>query len=94
MSRTIVDPVAQVLPPATMAGFEWSSLKRQVAAYLQQQGVPTAQADRYSQDIIALCADEADSVGAECIEQRVQSEAQTLLEGWQAARRASLLATV
>jgi LDH2 family malate/lactate/ureidoglycolate dehydrogenase len=92
MPRNIVDLTLQQRRPAGASGFGWSSLKRRVAAYLEGEGVPTDQADRFSQEIIALCADEADSIGADRIEQRVQNEAQTLLEGWQAARRASLLA--
>ena len=67
--------------------FGWPALKQGVGEYLELQGVPTAQAERFSQQIIAQCADNAESIGFDHMDQRVQSEAQTLLEGWQAARR-------
>ena len=69
------------------ANFGWPALKQGVGEYLELQGVPSAQAERFSQQIIAQCADDAESIGFDHMGQRVLSEAQTLLEGWHAARR-------
>ena len=69
------------------ANFGWPALKQGVGEYLELQGVPSAQAERFSQQIIAQCADNAESIGFDHMDQCVLSEAQTLLEGWQAARR-------
>ena len=78
-------------PTYSAAGFGWPGLKAGVADYLEQQGVPPAEAERFSSEIIAQCADQAEAIGVDGMDERVQSEAQTLLEGWHATRRATLL---
>lgn len=83
------------LPTAGRTGDEavvsWSCLRERVQRYLEGQGVPVPQAERFSHDIVVLCASEAEPVSPERLSERAISEAETLLLGWRAARRAALL---
>jgi hypothetical protein len=68
----------------------WRALKERVQNYLELQGLPLPQAERYSHEIVVLCAHEADGTGPAQMDQRALSEAQNILESWHAARRGGL----
>jgi hypothetical protein len=68
----------------------WRALKERVQNHLELQGMPLPQAERYSHDIVVLCAHEADGSGPAQMDQRALSEAQNILESWHAARRVGL----
>lgn len=70
----------------------WSSLRARVQRYLERQGVPAMQAERFSHEIVVMCASEAERMGPHRLMERAMSEADTVLVGWQAARREALLA--
>lgn len=72
-------------------GVRWRSLKEHVQRYLEREGVPLAQAERYSHEIVALCARDLKASDRDDLDERALSEAETMLRGWQAARRETLL---
>jgi hypothetical protein len=69
----------------------WRRLRQHVQRYLEREGVPVLQAERFSHEIIVLCAQEAEAASVDGMGERALDEAQTILEGWQASRRAALL---
>jgi hypothetical protein len=71
----------------------WGHLRERVRRYLEREGVPPAQAERFSHVIVVLCADDAEVPGRDGMDERVRREAETMLEDWHAARRATLLET-
>jgi hypothetical protein len=68
----------------------WSSMRHRVQRYLESQGMPALQAERFSHEIVVTCARDVDGADSERMGQRVIDEADTVLVGWQAARRLSL----
>lgn len=70
-------------------GVRWRSLKEHVQHYLEREGIPLAQAERYSHEIVVLCAHDLEASGDPS--ERALGEAETVLRGWQAARRETLL---
>ncbi|MEK0082516.1 hypothetical protein [Benzoatithermus flavus] len=72
-------------------GIRWRSLKEHVQRYLEREGVPLAQAERYSHEIVVLCAHDLEASDRDALDERALSEAETMLRGWQAARRETLL---
>ena len=68
----------------------WRALKERVQSYLEAQGVPLPQAERYSHEIVVLCAHEADGSGPAQMDQRALGEAQNIIESWHFARRGGL----
>jgi hypothetical protein len=73
------------------ARVRWRRLKQRVQRYLEREGVPVMQAERFSHEIIVMCAQEAEAASVDAMGERALDEAQTILEGWQASRRAALL---
>jgi hypothetical protein len=73
------------------APVRWHRLRQRVQRYLEREGVPVLQAERFSHEIIVLCAQEAEAASVDGMGERALDEAQTILEGWQASRRAALL---
>jgi hypothetical protein len=69
----------------------WSCLRERVQRYLEDQGVPAPQAERFSHAIVVLCANEGEPGSVDHLSQRAINEAETLLIGWRAARRDALL---
>jgi hypothetical protein len=81
------DRVQQAVAAGSLS---WRALKERVQNHLELQGMPLPQAERYSHDIVVLCAHEADGSGPAQMDQRALSEAQNILESWHAARRVGL----
>jgi hypothetical protein len=68
----------------------WRALKERVQNHLERHGMPLPQAERYSHEIVVLCAQEADGSGRGQIDQRALGEAQNILESWNSAKRGGL----
>jgi hypothetical protein len=64
-------------------------LKERLQAYLERQGVPALQAERFSHTIVVSCAQEIEELGVQNVERYAAREAETMLEGWIAAHRPS-----
>ncbi len=77
--------------PADDEPLSWQELAERIGAYLQSEGVPTAQARHLSQAVIRMCADAADSLERHRLHDDAMDEARTLLETWQASRREQIL---
>ncbi len=69
----------------------WSSLRGQVQLHLERKGMPAAQADRCSHEVIVACARELEDAGTARAHERAMAEAETRLVGWRAARGAGQL---
>jgi hypothetical protein len=72
-------------------GIRWRSLKEHVQRYLEREGIPHPQAERYSHEIVVLCAHDLETASHDDVDGRALSEAETMLKGWHAARREALL---
>lgn len=78
------------VPAANKVTTDWSALRGGVQLYLEQQGVPPARAERFSHEIVVLCASEGDGADWDGLYSRAMSEAETCLLGWRAAGRPGL----
>jgi hypothetical protein len=78
-------------PSPEAEGVRWRSLKEHVQHYLEREGIPLAQAERYSHEIVVLCAHDLEAADGADLNARALDEAETMLESWHAARRESLL---
>jgi hypothetical protein len=76
------------------APFAWQSLEQRVQDHLLAEGIPAAQASRLSHKIIVICANDADSIDRDGLDERAFDEARTLVETWQASRREQALAGI
>lgn len=77
---------------STTSTIDWAELRAEVQHYLERQGMPPSRAEQCSHEIVVLCASEVDGPGRARLAERAMNEAQTMLVGWQAARRSALLA--
>jgi hypothetical protein len=87
---SLVDGRGRVQQAAGAGAPSWRALKERVQNYLEFQGLPLPQAERYSHEIVVLCAHETDGCGPAQMDQRALSEAQNIVESWHSARRGGL----
>jgi hypothetical protein len=87
---SLVDGRDRVQQAAGAGSLSWRALKERVQNYLELQGLPLPQAERYSHEIVVLCAHEADGSGPAQMEKRALGEAQDILESWQSTKRGGL----
>jgi hypothetical protein len=72
--------------PSEYQPFVWQYLESRVRDYLFDEGLPAGEAGRLAREIIAMCANEAETMPREAVGERAFNEAQTLLQSWRAAR--------
>lgn len=89
MDTLSLAPIA--VPAANKVTTDWSALRSGVQLYLEQQGMPSARAERFSHEIVVLCASEGDGADWDGLHSRAMSEAETCLLGWRAAEQRKLL---